>query len=123
MQLADLLPRVRNYNVAIAEEKDRIVFLRRVVPGGADRSYGIHVAQLAGLPRAVVHRAEEILDELEQEARAPGAGPRTIEVRQLPLFATSNPALEELQRLDVSAMTPLEAISKLYELQKKAGGD
>jgi len=121
-QLADLLPRVRNYNVAIAEEKDRIVFLRRVVPGGADRSYGIHVAQLAGLPRAVVHRAEEILDELEQEARAPGTGRRTIEVRQLPLFATSNPALEELQRLDVSAMTPLEAISKLYELQKKAGG-
>ncbi|MEJ2208491.1 MAG: DNA mismatch repair protein MutS [Anaerolineae bacterium] len=122
-QLADLLPRVRNYNVAIAEEKDRIVFLRRVVPGGADRSYGIHVAQLAGLPRAVVHRAEEILDELEQEARAPGTGRRTIEVRQLPLFATSNPALEELQRLDVSAMTPLEAISKLYELQKKSGGD
>jgi DNA mismatch repair protein MutS len=78
---------------------------------------------LAGLPRAVVHRAEEILDELEQEARAPGTGRRTIEVRQLPLFATSNPALEELQRLDVSAMTPLEAISKLYELQKKSGGD
>jgi len=121
-QLADLLPRIRNYNVAIAEEKDRIVFLRRVVPGGADRSYGIHVAQLAGLPRPVVHRAQEILEELEQEARAPGAARRTVEVQQLPLFATSNPALEELQRLDVSAMTPLEAISKLYELQKKAGG-
>jgi DNA mismatch repair protein MutS len=119
-QLADLLPRVRNYNVAVAEEKDRVVFLRRIVPGGADRSYGIHVAQLAGLPRPVIHRAEEILDQLQQEARAPGSMPRTIEVRQLPLFANGNPLLEELKRLDVSTMTPLEAISKLYELQKKA---
>ncbi len=117
-QLADLLPQVRNYNVAVAEEKDKVVFLRRIVPGGADRSYGIHVAQLAGLPRPVVHRAEEILQELEQEARAPGSARRTLEVRQLPLFAVGNPVLEELQRLDVSAMTPLEAISKLYELQK-----
>ncbi len=121
-QLADLLPRVRNYNVAVAEEKDRVVFLRRIVPGGADQSFGIHVAQLAGLPRPVIHRAEEILQELEKEARAPGSMPRTIEVRQLPLFATSNPLLEELGELDVSAMTPLEAISKLYELQKKARG-
>ncbi len=118
-QLADLLPHVRNYNVAVAEEKDRVVFLRRIVPGGADRSYGIHVAQLAGLPRPVIRRAQEILEELEQEARTPGTARRTIEVRQLPLFTLSNPVLEELQRLDVSAMTPLEAISKLYELQKK----
>jgi len=65
-QLADLLPRVCNYNVAVAEEKDNIVFLRRIVPGGADQSYGIHVAQLAGLPRPVIHRAEEILKELEE---------------------------------------------------------
>jgi DNA mismatch repair protein MutS len=122
-QLADLLPRVHNYNVAVAEEKDNVVFLRRIVPGGADQSYGIHVAQLAGLPRPVIHRAEEILEELEQEARAPGSTSRTIEVRQLPLFVTGNPLLEELQSLDVSAMTPLEAISKLYELQKKAKVD
>jgi DNA mismatch repair protein MutS len=119
-QLADLLPRIENYNVAVAEEKDKVVFLHRIVPGGADRSYGIHVAQLAGLPRPVIHRATEILEELEQEARAPGSTPWTVEVRQLPLFATSHPALEELQRLDVSSMSPLEAISKLYELQKKS---
>ncbi|HSJ58218.1 MAG TPA: DNA mismatch repair protein MutS [Anaerolineae bacterium] len=119
-QLSELLPRVRNYNVAVAEEKDRVVFLRRIVPGGADRSYGIHVAQLAGLPRPVINRAREILKELEQEARAPGSTPRRIEVHQLPLFATTNPALDELRQMDVSAMTPLEAISKLYELQKKA---
>jgi DNA mismatch repair protein MutS len=122
-QLADLLPRVRNYNVAVAEEKDKVFFLRRIVPGGADQSYGIHVAQLAGLPRPVIHRAEEILEELEQETRAPGSTRRTIEVQQLPLFAVGSPLLEELQRLDVSAMTPLEAISKLYELQKKAKAD
>jgi DNA mismatch repair protein MutS len=120
-QLADLLPHVRNYNVAVAEEKGKVVFLRRIVPGGADRSYGIHVAQLAGLPRPVIHRAEEILADLEQEARAPGSARRTVEVRQLPLFAMTNPVVEELKRLDVSGMTPLEAISKLYELQKEAG--
>jgi DNA mismatch repair protein MutS len=118
-QLSELLPHIANYNVAVAEEKGRVVFLRRVVPGGADRSYGIHVAQLAGLPKPVIHRAEEILEELEQEARAPGSPRATVMVRQLPLFATGNPLIEELKELDVSAMTPLEAISKLYELQQK----
>jgi DNA mismatch repair protein MutS len=122
-QLSDLLPRVRNCNVAVAEEKDQVVFLRRIVPGGADRSYGIHVAQLAGLPKPVIRRAEEILEELEEEPRAPGAARRTIEVRQLPLFSATDPIRTELQRLDVSAMTPLEAISKLYELQKKSKSD
>ncbi len=119
-QLADLLPRVRNYNVAVAEEKDRVVFLRRIVEGGADRSYGIHVAQLAGLPKPVIRRAEEILQELEQEARAPGSTPRTIEVRQLPLFGVDNALVQEIKSLDVSSMSPLEAISKLYELQEKS---
>jgi DNA mismatch repair protein MutS len=122
-QLADLLPHVRNYNVAVAEEKGKVVFLRRVVPGGADRSYGIHVAQLAGLPKPVIHRAEEILEELEEESRAPGAGGRTVEIHQLPLFDAANPVAEELKGLDVSAMTPLEAISKLYELQRKVQGE
>jgi DNA mismatch repair protein MutS len=119
-QLSELLPHVQNHNVAVAEEKGRVVFLRRVLPGGADRSYGIHVAQLAGLPKPVIHRAQEILEELEQEARAPGSPRPTITVRQLPLFATGNPLLKELEDLDVSAMTPLDAISKLYDLQKRA---
>jgi DNA mismatch repair protein MutS len=122
-QLSGLLPRVRNYNVAVAEEKDRVVFLRRIVPGGADQSYGIHVAQLAGLPKPVIRRAEEILEELEQESRAPGSTRRTIQARQLPLFATRNPIIDELEGLDVSAMSPLEAISKLYELKKLAKSD
>jgi len=119
-QLASLLPHVRNYNVAVAEERDKVVFLRRIVQGGADRSYGIHVAQLAGLPRAVLHRAEEILLGLEKEARAPGVVTRVAEARQLPLFSMEDPLRSELRRLDVNAMTPLVAISKLYELQKRA---
>jgi len=119
--LANILPLVRNYNVAVAEEGDHVVFLRKVVPGGADKSYGIHVAQLAGLPRSVVHRAEEILELLERDAsRSPVKTRRPAEVLQLPLFATTNPVVEELKELDVTQMTPLEAITKLYELQKRA---
>ncbi|MEE8374259.1 MAG: DNA mismatch repair protein MutS, partial [Dehalococcoidia bacterium] len=68
--LADFLPRVKNFNVAASEEDGKVVFLRRIVPGGADKSYGIHVAQLAGLPRAVVHRADEVLAELENHTGA-----------------------------------------------------
>ena len=123
IELARFLPRVRNYNVAVAEEGDRVVFLRKIVPGGADRSYGIHVAQLAGLPRPVIRRAEEILKNLEQEAQRSPAGSvpkRVAEVQQLSFLAASNPALEELKALDVSSMSPLEAINKLYELQEKA---
>ena len=124
VELARFLPRVRNYNVAVAEEGDRVVFLRRIVPGGADRSYGIHVAQLAGLPKPVIRRAEEILKNLEQEVQRSPAGsvPRRVaQGQQLPLFPASHPVLDELKALDVSAMSPLEAINKLFELQEKAG--
>jgi len=122
IELARILPRVRNYNVAVAEEGGNVVFLRKIVPGGADRSYGIHVAQLAGLPRPVIRRAEEILRNLEQELqRSPAGAParRLAEVQQLSLFVASHPALEELKELDIESMSPLEAINKLYELQRK----
>ena len=89
--LAAHLPRVRNFNVAVAEEQGRIVFLRRIVPGGADRSYGVHVAELAGLPKAVVQRAREVLLELETErTRRPGAA-RASASPQLSLFAATPP--------------------------------
>jgi DNA mismatch repair protein MutS len=126
-ELAHLLPRVRNYNVAVAEQGDRVVFLHKIVPGGADRSYGIHVAQLAGLPRPVIRRAEEILAELEREgARSPAASAPAHAApavpRQLSLFsAEPHPAVEALRKLDVNSLTPLEAISKLYELKRQAG--
>ena len=128
-ELGSLLPRVHNYRVAVSEEGDQVVFLHKIVPGGADRSYGIHVAQIAGLPRSVVHRAEEILSQLEREGtrnplpvsadRSEQTGAAAV---QLPLFSGEpHPALQTLRQLDVNGLTPLEAISKLYELQQQAG--
>ena len=118
--LADSLPRVRNFNVAVAEESGGIVFLHRILPGGADRSYGVHVAQLAGLPRAVVARAQELLEELESARGQPAARPAESRA-QLPLFERTSEALrKELADLDVNSMTPLEAIQRLYELSERS---
>jgi DNA mismatch repair protein MutS len=123
VELASFLPKVANYNVAVVSQGNQVVFTHRIVPGGADRSYGIHVAQMAGLPAAVIHRAEELLKEMEAAAqRVPvGSGQRTVFVKQLPLFgAEEHPVIAELRALDVSVLSPLEAINKLYELQHKA---
>jgi DNA mismatch repair protein MutS len=121
-ELAILLPRVRNYNVAVTEEGDQVVFLHRIVPGGADRSYGIHVAQLAGLPRPVINRAQEILAELEREGTrnlVPSGQPGPT-AQQLSLFSSEpHPVIEALRQLDANSLTPLEAISKLYELKSQ----
>jgi len=123
-ELARVLPRVRNFNVAVAEEGDRVVFLRRIVPGGADRSYGIHVAQLAGLPRSVIHRAEEVLENLEKDEKGRGRRERLrqeMAAAQLSMFPSGpHPVVEDLQKLDVDSLSPLEALTKLYELQEKA---
>ncbi len=120
--LADHLPRVRNRNVAVAEERGRIVFLRRIVPGGADRSYGVHVAELAGLPKAVVQRAREVLQELEAGGNGHRAEAPAAPAPQLSLFAP--PADDTLRRaiaeMDVDAMTPLDAMTRLYELRERA---
>ncbi len=118
-ELAAVLPGVRNYSLAVVEEGDRVVFLHEVVPGGADRSYGIHVAQLAGVPRPVVHRAEELLAQLESGQWRPGTG--TPAPHQPRLFSDEPPVVKALRALDVSTMTPLEAINKLFELQRQAG--
>jgi DNA mismatch repair protein MutS len=120
-ELASFLPRVRNYNVALAEEEGRVVFLHRILPGGADRSYGVHVAQLAGLPRPVIARAQEILEQLET-AKAPAASSarRVERSAQLPLFSQQDGLRKELSALELDGMTPLEAMTKLYELREKA---
>jgi len=120
VDLAQHLPRVRNCNVAVAEEAGRIVFLRRIVPGGADRSYGVHVAELAGLPKAVVQRAREVLRELEAsgEGRA-----TTVTSPQLSLFAATPPddgLRRDLAAIDVDSLSPLEALTRLYELRDRA---
>ncbi len=126
VEMARLFPRVRPYTVAVTEEAGHIVFLRKIVPGGADKSYGIHVAQLAGIPRQVIHRAEEILAELERKGEARSRRRTMREMRlppalQLTLFASEpDPLVEELRMLPIDEMTPLEAIGKLYELQQRA---
>jgi len=123
VDLAAFLPRVKNCNVAVSEEEGRVVFLHRILPGGADRSYGVHVAQLAGMPRPVIQRAQEVLSELEDKGdRLPRRGrPREAAV-QLSLLGASDAFLEELASLDVDSLTPLQAITKLYELREKARG-
>jgi DNA mismatch repair protein MutS len=118
--LADFLPLVANYNVDVAEEGDQVTFLHKIVPGGADRSYGIHVAQLAGLPRDVINRAREILRDLEKHAPTAAVEPsRLTSGQQMALFPESSPLLQELQELDVNLLTPLQALNKLYEWQRR----
>jgi DNA mismatch repair protein MutS len=117
--LADRLARVRNFHVAVKEWNDEIIFLHKVGPGGTDRSYGIQVARLAGLPKAVITRAREILAELSQNpgAHVPG---RPEPTPQLVLFPpTADPVLKELGALDVASLTPLEALNLLAEWQQR----
>ena len=117
-QLAELLPGIRNYNVAVSEADGKVVFLHKIVPGGADRSYGIHVAQLAGLPSPVVQRAGEIMSQLEKTSgRAVRIDPHAAQ--QALLFPDSSPLLDELKNVDVNSLSPIEALNKLFEWQRK----
>lgn len=117
-QLAELLPGIRNYNVAVSEADNKVVFLHKIIPGGADRSYGIHVAQLAGLPAPVIQRANEIMAELEKSSgRAVKINPNAAQ--QAALFPETNPLLDEIHELDVNSLSPIEALNKLFEWQKK----
>jgi DNA mismatch repair protein MutS len=117
-QLAEVLPGVRNYNVAVSEDSGKVVFLHKIVPGGADKSYGIHVAELAGLPRAVINRAQEILSTLEADAQEMKAREK-IAVQQLSFLPKTNPLIEELKSLEIDSLAPLEALNKLYEWQQR----
>ncbi len=131
-ELPNILPRTRNFNVAVSEEGENIVFLHKVIPGGADRSYGVHVAQLAGMPRPVVDRARELLHHLESQGsdfKLPTTAPTGVspkqkareEAGQLRMFAEpTSPALEALRKLEVDNLSPLEALTKLYELKRMA---
>jgi DNA mismatch repair protein MutS len=117
-QLADLLPGVYNYNVAVSEADGRVVFLHKIVPGGADRSYGIHVGQLAGLPKPVIQRAGEIMQQLEATSgRAVKITPAAP--HQLALFPETNPLLDELRGLDLNSITPIEALTWLYDWKRR----
>lgn len=112
------LPGVKNYNVAVHARGEDIVFLRKIVPGGADRSYGIEVAKLAGLPETVLKRAREILRELESQSAQPRSTPPQED--QVSLEAIAETAVADiLRRTQVDALSPLEALNLLYELKAK----
>ncbi len=117
-QLSELLPGVRNYNVAVTEASGQVVFLHKIVPGGADRSYGIHVAQLAGIPRPVILRAGEILQQL-QASSGTAVEVNTQSLNQMALFPETNPLLDDLKSLDVNSIPPVQALNILYEWQRK----
>ncbi|MBK6753549.1 MAG: DNA mismatch repair protein MutS [Flavobacteriales bacterium] len=130
-------PRIRNANVAVREVDGRVLFLRKLVPGGSDRSFGIHVARMAGMPRSVVERAEKVLAHLEQ-SHAGDLGEDALPVAQrastvglgrepqLSFFQLDDPALvgirEQLERIDIDTLTPVEALLKLNEIKRMATG-
>ncbi len=113
--LAEVLPRVRNQRVEVLDEGDTVRFLHRVVPGGADRSYGIHVAALAGLPSGVIARSRQVLAELERQ--------RPLEPPEfqlgLPMEMAPDPLRKELEEIEPDKLSPLEALQKLYELRAR----
>ncbi|MCL6536461.1 MAG: DNA mismatch repair protein MutS [Armatimonadetes bacterium] len=126
-ELANRLEGVANYRVAVKEQGDRIVWLHKVLPGGTDRSYGVHVARMAGVPPEVVQRAEQILREFERRGvqgavQPPTSDAPTIRTKklQLTLFeAEAHPVLEALRALDITTLSPVEALLKLDELKRK----
>ncbi len=144
VELASKYKRAKNYNVAVHEDGQKVTFLRKVVPGGADQSYGIHVARLAGLPQTVIARAQQILEVLEQHnlsveadgatGQQPKAHPTMPKPRrrvsrktmqsdslQMALFTPkTHPLVEEIRRLELTQVTPLDAVNILYDLKAKA---
>ncbi len=123
-ELPNILPRARNYNVAVSEEGDNIVFLHKVIPGGADRSYGVHVAQLAGMPRPVIDRARQLLKDLENTGStfelATAKKKKNNPGQQAMFDEAPHPVLSGLRALDINNLSPIEALTKLYELKRMA---
>jgi DNA mismatch repair protein MutS len=129
-ELADLtktLAAARNLNVSVMEQDDDVTFLHRIVPGSAGKSYGIHVAKLAGLPRSVLDRARTILTSLEVQHTDDQGKPRVpqrkknSQEKQLLLFGETlpHPVIDQLKELNLDQMTPLDALNKLHDLRKK----
>ncbi len=137
-EMAERFPRIRNASVAVREADGRVLFLRKLVPGGSDRSFGIHVAQMAGMPKAVIERARKVLAHLERshagdlgDGDAPTSLRKATSVKglqtepQLSIFQLDDPALaairEQLQELEIDTLTPVEALLKLNEIKRMAG--
>ena len=128
-ELALLYPRIQNYNSSVEEWEGEVVFLRKIVPGGTDNSYGIYVAQLAGLPSELIERAKEILSNLEANELTPHShkprlaarrAGRNVDQNQLSLFPAEEPSRieKEIKKMDINNMTPIQALQKLDDLKK-----
>ena len=115
--MQDLLDGVKNYSIAVKKRGDDITFLRRIIPGGADDSFGIEVAKLAGLPNSIINRAKEILKELESGSNAPTVIKEKNDDMQMSLISNDNAVVERLSEVDLNTLTPIEAINLLYELK------
>jgi len=124
-QLADDFPRIRNFNVSVKEVGNKVVFLRKLKEGGSEHSFGIHVAQMAGMPQAVVMRAGEIMHHLEQDKIRSQGKERLRDVPkanyQLNIFDARDPKMEQvkalLDKVDINTISPVEALLKLNEMQ------
>ena len=128
-EMAESLPRIRNFHVSVKELENKVLFLRKLVPGGSEHSFGIHVARMAGIPAKVVSRADEILHHLEKSRSAPGMskkeGKKSTDEMQLSFFQLDDPVLEQIReeilRVDIDNLTPMEALNKLNEIKKLLG--
>lgn len=124
--------RIKNYNVSVRETNKKVIFLRKLIKGGSEHSFGIHVAQMAGMPKKLLNRANEILSQLEKSHANAGnenktkASPKEETGYQLSFFQLNDPVLEqikeELTSIDISILTPVEALMKLNEIKKMVGG-
>ena len=121
--------RIKNYNVSVKEVGNKVIFLRKLIPGGSEHSFGIHVAKMAGMPKSIVKRSNEILKQLESENRQEGIGGKPVkaiasaaEGYQLSFFQLDDPVLsqvrDEIKNLEVNNLTPLEALNKLSEIKR-----
>ena len=128
-EMSKSMERIKNFNVSIKETKDTILFLRKLVPGGSEHSFGIHVAKMAGMPKRVVDRANDVLKVLEATKTDEGISNKTEKITQdnmqLSFFQLDDPILEsireEILNTDINTLTPVEALMKLNEIKKKLG--
>jgi DNA mismatch repair protein MutS len=137
-EMENSFQRIRNYNVSVREANGKVIFMRKLVRGGSEHSFGIHVAKLAGMPSSIIQRANQILKDLETDhSQSPvvniqetiGSGKATVSApngMQLSFFQLDDPVLEqirdEVKNLDINNLTPLDALNKLSEIKKLVGG-
>jgi DNA mismatch repair protein MutS len=129
--MTNIFKRIKNYNVSVKEIKNKIIFLRKLVAGGSNHSFGIHVAKMAGMPNKMINRANEVLKQLEN-SHVGNAKPKKVKTAidvddmQLSFFQLDDPVLEqikdELINIDINTLTPVEALMKLNEIKKSVGG-